>query len=81
MATGSDLALGIANMVAETIAMLSIFAARSYSLQNIVLIGNLTTIEPIRNVFESLGDNFDVHFLMPENAQFGTVIGAALNEN
>lgn len=80
MATPGDLALGIANMVAETIAMLSIFAARSYKIQDIVLIGNLTTIAPVRHVFESLGDSFGVRFLIPENAQFGTVIGAALSE-
>ena len=81
MATSADLALGISNLVAETIAMMSIFAARSYNIKDIVLIGNLTTIEPIRNVFESLGDSFGVRFVIPENAQFGTVIGAALNKD
>ncbi|MBQ9785532.1 MAG: pantothenate kinase [Clostridia bacterium] len=80
MATPADLALGIANLVAETIAMLSIFAARAHNLTDIVLIGNLTTIEPVRHVFESLGGDFGVRFIIPENAQFGTVIGAALNE-
>lgn len=80
LATNSDLALGIANMVAETIAMLAIFAARNYQLPNIVLTGNLTTIKPIRRVFEGLSDSFGVRFLIPENAQFGTVIGAALSE-
>lgn len=78
IATNADLALGIANMVAETIAMLSLFAARSYGIREVVLIGNLTTIRPIRNVFENLSDSFPVHFLIPENSQFGTVIGAAL---
>lgn len=81
LATPADLALGISNMVAETILMLSVFAARSFGLQNIVLIGNLTTIAPIRNVFESLAHSFGVNFTIPENSQFGTVIGAALNDN
>ena len=81
MATNADLALGLANMVAETIAMLAIFAARNYKLQDIVLIGNLTTIEPIRNAFVGLENTFGVRFVIPENAQFGTVIGAALNED
>lgn len=80
IASNGDVALGITNIVAETIAMLSIFAARAYSVKEIVLIGNLTTIAPIRRVFETLGDNFGVRFIIPENAQFGTVIGAALNE-
>ncbi|MBE6553175.1 MAG: pantothenate kinase [Ruminococcaceae bacterium] len=80
LATPSDIALGVANMVAETIFMLSVFAARNYGLKNIVLIGNLTTIEPIRSVFENLSVSFGVDFIIPENSQFGTVIGAALNE-
>ncbi len=79
LATNADFALGIANMVAETILMLSVFAARSFGLKNIVLIGNLTNIAPIRNVFENLSDSFGVHFQIPQNAQFGTVIGAALS--
>ncbi len=80
LATSSDFALGIANMVAETIMMLAIFAARNYGLRDIVLIGNLTTLQPIRSVFEANEQHFGVHFLIPENSQFGTVIGAALNE-
>ena len=82
LATPDDLALGVANMVAETIAMLSVFAARSYSLRSIVLTGNLTTIAPIRRVFEAMNnsDSFGVRFLTPDNSQFGTVIGAALSE-
>ena len=78
MAEGKDIALGIANMVAETIAMMAIFAARGNGLTNIVLTGNLTTIKPIRSVFENLQHNFGVNFVIPENAQFGTVIGTAL---
>ena len=80
MATPGDLALGVTNMVAETIAMMSIFAARAFGIKNIVLIGNLTTISPIATVFRGLSDSFGVSFIIPENAQFGTVIGAALHE-
>ncbi len=80
LATNADLALGITNMVAETIMMLSVFAARSFGLHDIVLIGNLTNIAPIRAVFEKHADTFGVRFVIPENSQFGTVIGAALND-
>lgn len=80
LADNHDIALGLANMVAETIAMMAIFAARGNGIQDIVLIGNLTTIAPIRRVFEGLGQSFGVRFIIPENASFGTVIGAALYE-
>ncbi|MBO5415491.1 MAG: type II pantothenate kinase [Clostridia bacterium] len=78
IANQHDIALGIANMVAETIAMLGIFAARNYKLNKVVLTGNLTSIAPITRVFESLEENFGVKFIVPENSQYATVIGAAL---
>ena len=80
LATPSDMALGIANMIAETVAMLAIFAARANKLTDIVLTGNLAVLAPIRKVFENLSENFGVKFHIPENAQFGTVIGAALSD-
>ena len=68
-------------MVAETIAMMAIFAARGHGVRDIVLTGNLTTIRPIRKaneIFPALNSMFNLNFIIPENAQFGTVIGAAL---
>ena len=78
IANKNDIALGIANMVAETIAMLAVFAARSYKVKNVVLTGNLTSIRAIASVFEGLEQNFGIKFIIPENSQFATVIGAAL---
>lgn len=78
LADQHDIALGLANMVAETVAMMAVFAARGRGVQDIVLIGNLTNITPIRRVFEGLGQSFGVRFVIPEYASFGTVIGAAL---
>ena len=78
LADSSDIALGLANMVAETIAMIAVFAAKGKGIRDVVLVGNLTTIKPVRDVFENLGGDFGVNFIIPENASFGTVIGAAL---
>lgn len=78
MATKEDIALGIANMVAETVAMMAIFAARGHGLRDIVLTGNLASVKPVRKIIESLAGAFDVNFIFPKHAQFGTVIGAAL---
>ena len=78
IASSNDIALGITNMVAETIGMLSVFAARSYKLKNVVLTGNLTSLTAIAHVFESMQRNFGINFIIPERAQFATVIGAAL---
>ena len=78
LATPEDVALGIANMVGETIAMLAVFAARNYGIRDVVLTGNLTNIGAVTRVFEGLEEIFDVRFIIPERSQFATVIGAAL---
>lgn len=80
IASKNDIALGIANMVAETIAMLAVFAARNFGVKNVVLTGNLTTLKSITNVFEDLEKSFGVKFIIPHLSQFATVIGAALCE-
>ncbi len=78
IANKHDIALGITNMVSETIGMISVFAARNYGLRDIVLTGNLTVVRPIRERLLSMSRNFDVNFMIPERAQYATVIGAAL---
>ena len=65
-------------MVGETIAMLAVFAARSFGIKNVVLTGNLTAIKAIAQIFEGLEQLFEVKFIIPERSQFATVIGAAL---
>lgn len=78
-ATNGDLALGLINMVFETIGMISYFAAKQYNLKNIVLTGNLTQISQAKEIFEGLNQMFDMNFVIPQNAQYSTVIGAALS--
>ena len=80
IASKADVALGIVNMVFETIAMVARFAAKSYGLRDIVLTGNLTTLKQAPAIFAGLNAMFDLNFMIPENSQFGTVIGAALKK-
>ena len=78
LASKSDIALGILNMVFETIGMCAYFAARSFGLDTIVLTGNLATAPQAASTFSILSDMFHMRFLIPQRAQFGPVIGAAL---
>lgn len=78
LASRSDLALGLINMVFETIGMMAIFAARYCKTNDIVMTGNLTQIQQGRETFETLNSMFKVNIMVPERSQFGTVIGAAL---
>ncbi len=79
MATREDMALGIINMVFEVAGMIAVFAARNHKTKDIVLTGNLTSVPQSKGIFQTLNSMFDVNFVIPENAQFSTVIGAALS--
>lgn len=79
LATSSDIALGLFNMVYETVGVVSRFAARSFGTSDIVVTGNLTTTPLAQRTFAALSRFFSVNFIIPENSQFATVIGAALS--
>ncbi len=78
LASREDIALGLINMVYETIAMMAIFSARMKNIKDIVLIGNLTVLPQAEEIFGKLRNMFGVNIIIPENAAYGTVIGAAL---
>lgn len=82
VASKDDLALGIMNMVYETIGMVSIFAARSVGVNDIVLTGNLTRLAFCKEKFDffnRIKDTYGMNFLMPKRSEFATVIGTALH--
>ncbi|MBR6916608.1 MAG: type II pantothenate kinase [Clostridia bacterium] len=80
IATKADIALGIINMVFETVGMISIFAAKNYGLKDVVLTGNLTSVEIGKDVIDVINRMFDMRIVIPKHSQYGTVIGAALSE-
>lgn len=74
----ADIALGIMNMVFESVGMLGIFAARQVKAKDIVITGNLTTLPHCALVFSKLSDMYGINIICPENAKFATVVGTAL---
>lgn len=78
LATNSDIALGILNMVYETIGMTSLFAARTKGTNNLVLTGNLSNTKLAKSTFEKFNKIFKTNFIIPNDSQFATSIGAAL---
>lgn len=78
-ATSGDLALGLINMVFETVGMIAYFAAKQYGIKDVILTGNLTHISQAQEIVDGLNKMFNMNFVIPENAQYSTVIGAALS--
>jgi type II pantothenate kinase len=78
-ATKDDIALGIMNLVFETVGMVSIFAARSRGVKDVVLTGNVTNIPQCKKKYEEFNTlGYGVNFVIPERSGFATAIGAAL---
>ncbi len=78
LASKSDIALGILNLVVQTAGMMAIFAARPNNIKDIVLTGNLSQISQINLIKDDLAAMFNFRFTVPDNSQYATAIGAAL---
>ena len=81
LASKDDLALGIMNLVFETVGMVSVFAARSAGVKDIILTGNITRLAHCKRKFEEF-NRLEVarglNFIIPERSRFSTAIGAAM---
>jgi type II pantothenate kinase len=80
MATPGDIALGILNLVFQSIGVTASFAVRSAGVSDVVLIGNLSCIPSCKDVFSGLKDLFKINFIIPKHSEYGTALGAALAE-
>ena len=78
LATKADTALGIINLVFQTIGTIAIFASRIHDTKDIVLTGNLTNVPQSRDIFDALQRLYQVRFHIPDHAEFATATGAAL---
>lgn len=79
LASKSDIAAGILNLVFEAVGMVSIFAARSVGVTDIVLTGNITQLDACRRKFEEFnGMGYGVNFVIPTRSRYATVIGTAI---
>lgn len=78
LASKSDIALGIINLVFQTIGMIAVFATRTEKVADVVLTGNLTNVPQAFDVFSRLSELFQTRFVIPEHAEYATAAGAAI---
>ncbi|MGI6707421.1 MAG: type II pantothenate kinase [Clostridia bacterium] len=77
-ASKADIALGIINLVFQTIGMLSVFASRMNHIKDIVLTGNLVNVPQAKDILGNVEKFYDIRFHFPTNGEFATAIGAAI---
>jgi len=76
-ASESDIALGIINMVFQTAGMLAVFLTRNDTIRDIVLTGSLATFPQAEVLFPLFTNQFELNFIIPQNAVYATALGAA----
>lgn len=79
-ASVADIALGIVNLVFQSVGTSAVLAARLSQLKQIVFTGNLTLVSQGKRVLDGFADLYGVRIIVPEHAEFATAIGAALCE-
>ena len=80
-ATDEDKAAGIVHMVLESICQTAVLISQGTDLKDFVLIGSLTNFSELGYVCDMIKTMYpDVRFIVPEDGEFATAIGAALAE-
>ena len=77
-ASKEDIAMGLVNMVFQTVGMLSVFALKNDKVKDVVLTGSLANMSLAPKIMSVVEEISDVKFFIPENATFATAIVAAL---
>lgn len=75
-ATDGDLALGLMNMIYQTVGMLAVFACLNNGFKNIVVTGALASLHQTKPLLDQVGALYNLNFIVPEAATFATAIGA-----
>lgn len=81
-ANANDKALGLVNLIFQTIGVCSIFASSASGTKDIVVTGKLANIESGRVVLSKLKEfkSFDGNYIYPKNSEYSTAIGAAISQ-
>lgn len=78
LVTKADLAMGIINLVFQTIGMIAVFNTKIDKIKDVILTGNLTNVPQSEYIFSQLSKLYDVNFQTPRNAEYATAVGAAI---
>lgn len=77
-ATDGDLALGLMNMVYQTVGMLAVFVCEGTGMRDVVFTGSLASLPQARRFLGDVGALYPhLRFIIPDNAMFATAVGAA----
>lgn len=76
----NDLALGIVNLVFQSIGTASVLAARLADVDRVVFTGNMMRVPQGRDTLKTFSTLYGIEMIVPKRAEFATAIGAALHQ-
>lgn len=71
-----DIALGLLNMIVETIGMMAVFSVQNKECKDVVITGSFTKFPKAEEYFKRIETIQDINFIIPKNAEFATILGA-----
>lgn len=80
LAEDKDLALGVVNLVFQSVGTASVLSARLMGLTDVIVTGNLTQLSAGKKVLQGFSELYNINFVVPELAEYATAVGAALSE-
>ncbi|MDD4323907.1 MAG: type II pantothenate kinase [Eubacteriales bacterium] len=75
-----DLALGIVNLVFQSVGTASVLSARLAGVDQVVFTGNMVRVTQGRDTLKAFSVLYGIEMIVPERAEFATAIGAALHQ-
>lgn len=78
-ANSCDILLGIANLVFETIGVMSAFLCKGSNTKDIVIIGSMANHPYLKEVIKKLKKLHNVNYIIPENPEYICALGAIEN--
>ncbi len=76
--SAEDIAAGLVNMVGQVIGVVAISAARSYNLEQIVVVGHVVDLDSVRATIAEVGDFYGAPIQFAPQPGYATVLGALL---
>ena len=77
-ATPQDIALGLINLTLQNIGVMAYLAGSGRDIKTFVVIGRMTTLPHVSEIFERLNKLYGVNFILAKQSTHMTAIGAAI---
>ena len=79
-ASKADIALGLYNVVFQSIGTMAVLSARNAGLKDVVFTGQATKAPMCGTIYKAFSELYNLNFIVPQMSEFATAIGAAIAE-